>query len=185
MREGADFALLRVSDQHLGFRALRLPYRGPEISMLLLLPDEHAGLQDLETRLDAQFCAKLLARFEKSTPRLVHLSLPRFKCDCRIELAEPLSQLGIRRAFSEQADFGGLFGVPNAVGLANIDQALHRSTIAVNEKGTEAAASTMLSVTLGIGSSFKADHPFLFLIVDEPAGVILFVGRVMDPRQTR
>ncbi|KAK2189550.1 hypothetical protein NP493_103g06007 [Ridgeia piscesae] len=57
---------------------------------------------------------------------------------------------------------------------------IHKAFIQVDEKGTEAAAATV--VVIGHGSSptaFIADHPFLFLIKDKRTGSILFIGRLM------
>ena len=58
----------------------------------------------------------------------------------------------------------------------------------VNELGTEAAAATAISVPRGGGRppgqavDFRVDHPFLFVLRDRTNGMILFVGRVNDPR---
>jgi serpin B len=60
---------------------------------------------------------------------------------------------------------------------------VHQADIAVDEKGTTAAAATgvavgMKSVAL---SSLTVDRPFLFFIVHQPTGALLFAGRVVDP----
>jgi serpin B len=63
---------------------------------------------------------------------------------------------------------------------------VHKAFVAVDEKGTEAAAATAL-VMAGAGViredpvPFRADHPFLFLIVDTTNRTVLFMGRVVDP----
>jgi serpin B len=55
----------------------------------------------------------------------------------------------------------------------------------VDEAGTEAAAAT--AVVIGITSApsspveVTVDRPFVFLIRDIETGVVLFVGRVVNP----
>jgi serpin B len=57
----------------------------------------------------------------------------------------------------------------------------------VNEEGTEAAAATGIVIAPTSArepakpEEFHADHPFLFAIVDNRAGSVLFLGRVLDP----
>lgn len=57
----------------------------------------------------------------------------------------------------------------------------------VDEKGTEAAAATVVMMFFGASTKpdepkeFLADHPFLFLIRERKTGCILFMGRVMTP----
>ncbi len=67
----------------------------------------------------------------------------------------------------------------------------HKTFIAVDEKGAEAAAAT--AVLLAAGSALeekpepievKVDRPFLFAIQHVPSGVCLFLGRVTDPPST-
>ena len=81
--------------------------------------------------------------------------------------------------------------VPSVADLSGIDgthdlyvsDVIHQATIAVDEKGTEAAAAT--AVIIGRASvvltSLTVDRPFLFLIRDDATGAILFQGRVLDP----
>ena len=64
---------------------------------------------------------------------------------------------------------------------------LHKAFVEVDEKGTEAAAATVVLVFRGTAvqpmdpTPFHADHPFVFVIRHRPSGAILFVGRVCDP----
>jgi len=63
--------------------------------------------------------------------------------------------------------------------------AIHKALVAVNEEGTEAAASTAVLMEGGEAEPipvFRADHPFLFLIRDKRTGSILFMGRVVNPK---
>ena len=64
-----------------------------------------------------------------------------------------------------------------------IEQVFHKAFVEVNEKGTEAAATTGIWVEQGIDkvADFRADRPFLFLIRDNQTGTILFMGRVTNP----
>jgi serpin B len=65
---------------------------------------------------------------------------------------------------------------------------MHRAVIDVAEEGTEAAAATAVGV---VGTAmqpdspaetFRVDRPFLFAIVDDETGAVLFEGRIVDPR---
>ena len=69
-----------------------------------------------------------------------------------------------------------------------ISDVLHKAFVKVDEKGTEAAAATAVAVEAGgpppRALEFTADRPFLFLIVDRGSGLILFVGRVVEPKSS-
>jgi serpin B len=110
---------------------------------------------------------------------LVNVFLPRFKFETKYFMKDDLMEMGMPTAFSSSADFSGIV---EAGGLF-IDKVIHQAFIEVNEEGTEAAAATGVSMieSAPIVETFRADHPFIFLIRDRITGTILFMGRVMDP----
>jgi serpin B len=117
----------------------------------------------------------------------VDLALPRFKSTFKANLAPPLQQAGMRLAFdAARADFSGMTGRPATEVRLAIDQIEHRAVIDVYEEGTEAAAATAVSMVRTSvplrAEPFRVDRPFLYYIVDEGTGAILFQGRVVDPR---
>jgi serpin B len=82
------------------------------------------------------------------------------------------------------ADFSGMNGQHDLF----ISAALHKAFVDVNEQGTEAAAATGIVIETTSAriepskrEEFHADHPFLIAIVDNRAGSVLFLGRVLDP----
>ena len=163
-----------------GVQILELPYAGDELSMLVLLPEKADGLAALEQGLTA---AKLRVWTLRLRQLDVYVLLPRFTLTAQFELSRVLAKLGMRDAFSAlQADFSGMDGQ----GDLFIGAILHKAFVDVNEEGTEAAAATAVAVaTLSAHESptFRADHPFLFLIREQRTGSILFLGRVADPTQ--
>ena len=155
---------------------LELPYKGEEISMLILLPTENLGA--IEPSLTAEKLNEYKAQMKET--RLDSISLPKFEFDTKYTLNENLKALGMPTAFdAENADFSGMTTAEKIW----IDFVIHQAYVKVDEKGTEAAAATAVGI---VGSAmprnvFRADHPFIFIIQEKGTGNILFMGRVTDP----
>jgi serpin B len=171
-----------------GLLALELPYKGRQMSMLILLPQAQDGLPALEQSLDA---AGLEAIVQGLALARVVVALPKFEIDPpqSLSLGDLLVSLGMRDAFDRRkADFTGIANPPDPADRLVISRVFHKAFVKVDEKGTEAAAATAVSM-MRAGSAaprdapivFRADHPFLFFIRDNASGVVVFMGRVADP----
>jgi serpin B len=166
-----------------GFRAIRLPYSVASLSMVIVRPDDVDGATRLAGELDADALATLFA--DLTAPEMVDVKLPRFKTSFSAHLRPLFEQAGMTHAFDPgRADFSGMTG-ERQLGLA-IDAIEHRAVIDVNERGTEAAAATVVAILTWEKATkvelFVVDRPFLFYIVDDATGAILFEGRISDPR---
>ena len=168
-----------------GYDALQLRYKGRDLSMLVLLPDERYGLPELEKKLSVEL---IDAAAKKLAPQRVNVWLPRWKMTLDYDLVPALKGLGLKDAFAAKtADFTGVTDSAEGESLY-ISAIRHKAFIAVDEAGTEAAAAT--AVTFKTESApfnqdkpieFRCDHPFVYLIRDNNTGAILFMGRVTDP----
>lgn len=155
---------------------LEIPYSGRDVSMLILLPRHIEGHRSLEKLLSVE---NLNTWREAIEPNMVEVFLPRFGMTTDYRLDTDLKALGMIDAFSQNADFSGISS--DALFLTFV---MHKSWIQVDETGTRAAAGTAIGGGRGRMPDpfiFNADHPFLFLIQDRNTGMILFLGRVMDP----
>lgn len=177
MHRTADFNYTETD--HL--QGLEIPYLGDDLSMVVLLPKETDAITDFEKLLNRENLAKWLTGLTKQE---VIVALPKFKMTSEFSLADVLKSMGMTDAFSiDKADFSGMSGKKDLF----ITAVLHKAFVEVNEEGTEAAAAT--GVVVGLTAApprqpvFRADHPFLFLIRDLRSNGILFLGRVMDPRE--
>jgi serpin B len=162
-----------------GLQALELPYAGSQLSMLILLPDE-GRFDEVQASLDAQELEALIAGLQ---PQQVRLWLPRFEYEYALSLKDRLMMMGMTDAFDEtRADFSGMTGARDLY----IGSVLHKAFVAVDEKGTEAAAATAVimevtSAPAGEPITITVDRPFIYLIRDEQTGNVLFLGRVVNP----
>ncbi len=164
-------------------RILEMTYNGGEYSMVIVLPDHPKGLADVEKALTADALDRWLTA---ATYTRVALGVPRFRIEpeAAIELRKPLEKLGLVTAWdASKADFTAM--APKADQLV-ISEAYHKAFLAVDEAGTEAAAATTASMTVGGAPThepvpFVAKHPFLFLVRDTKTGTILFMGRLVKP----
>jgi len=155
---------------------LELPYEGDRLAMVILLPRQVDGLSVLEQGLTAP---KLEAWLGKLGKQDVQVWLPKFKTTTEFRLDEQLKALGMVDAFSGAADFSGMFGMRGP----HISAVVHKAFVEVNEAGTEAAAATGVVMKASRPPTFRADHPFLFLIRERNTGSILFLGRIVNPKQ--
>lgn len=112
------------------------------------------------------------------------MSIPKFKFETSYSLVEPLKKLGLVNSFTPNANFSGI----TAEGPLKINQVNHKAYIEVNEEKTEACAVTNISLMVGNSSGtspkykvFNADHPFIFMIVDNKTKGIIFIGRFVRP----
>jgi serpin B len=169
------------------YRAIRLPYEVQALGFVIVLPDAVDGLSEVVSRLDADELSRVLGALRSEPTRPVALAMPRFKSEFKADLKEAFQQAGMSRAFDlRTADFSGMIGMPASAAPAAIDQIVHRAVIDVMEGGTEAAAATAVGMRVtnmpAPAAPFRVDHPFLYYIVDDATGAILFQGRVVDPR---
>jgi len=140
--------------------------------MLILLPNEIDGIRSLEESLTAQ---KISEWKNDLFERKLQVQMPKFTMETDYDLIPELKNLGINDAFGP-ADFSGI----SNSGLF-ISKAVHKAFVDVNEKGTEAAAATAIVMDESAPPAFRADHPFIFIIQDNETGIILFIGKVLDP----
>jgi serpin B len=190
-----DVPMMRQTDKNFGyarregFTVVSLPYAGNDLQFVVLLPDDINGLRQLESKLSAD----VLAGCAKLEKRDVDLYLPKFKLEPpTITLAKQFEALGMKTAFNEpkgSANFDKI--APRTPDdYLYISQIFHKTFIAVDEKGTEAAAATAVAMMTATGLrspppppiEVKVDRPFVYAIQHVPSGVCLFLGRVTDPR---
>jgi len=118
----------------------------------------------------------------------VVLTLPKWKTESDVPLGDLLQSMGMASAFAPDADFTGMFDATQTPENLYIGAVLHKAFISVDENGTEAAAATVVlmeATSIQIDPvapfDFVVDRPFIYAIVDQNTGSVLFMGRVMNP----
>jgi serpin B len=191
MNQTGDFRYAKSS----AVEALKLPYVGGELSTVILLPKAPDGLADVEAKFlsNPRALTKLLADLDANLPVEVELKLPKLKLEDKFMLSEKLKELGMITPFSNAADFTGMAlpeEQPDGRGV-KISEVIHQTFLEVDEKGTEAAAATAIVMITTTSAPinpppppipFHVDQPHIMLIQHEPSGMILFLGRITDPR---
>ncbi|XP_037662055.1 serpin B13 isoform X6 [Choloepus didactylus] len=178
MKQHHSFKFTFLED--LQAKILGIPYKGKDLSMFVLLPNDIDGLEKIIDKVTPE---KLI---EWTSPRHleeknVNLSLPRFEVEDTYDLAAALAALGMADVFSEQAaDFSAM----SARSGLHAQSFLHSSWMVVTEGGTEAAAATgmgLASTSAGGFENVHCNHPFLFFVRHNETDSILFFGRFSSP----
>jgi serpin B len=187
-----------------GWQATELPYVGAggttPLAMTLILPD---NLKAFEASMTTTTLATVQAGIKSEQAKLakvsdsgqdicgtypyaVSLSLPKFGVSTRADLVPTLKAMGLTVATDPgRADFSGIASGQRS----HIGAVIHQANLDVDEKGTVAAAATV--VEIGVGGctgpdpaktvALRFNRPFIFLVRDQQTGAILFMGRVTDP----
>ncbi|XP_017792672.1 PREDICTED: antichymotrypsin-2-like isoform X4 [Habropoda laboriosa] len=155
---------------------IEIPYKGDELSIVIILPNEIDGLAAVEKKLENSSISEILRH---GFSRDVNLYLPKFKVESTIPLNSILQKMGLTDAFTTRANFSGI-----ADARLLISKVIQKAFIEVNEEGSEAAAATGLSVR-PLSSfwsppkpiEFCVNRPFLSIV--KYYNVILFIANVM------
>lgn len=163
-------------------QAIDIPYANENYSMTILLPRNIDQTDSLLDNIDNAEFTNIEDNFRKDS---VNLFMPKLQLDYKKELKENLNNMGMEKAFlAGQADFSKM--VNEIEDGIYIDHVTQKSFLKIEEKGTEAAAATVVGMKYtSIGDDdeiyVRVDHPFLFFIREKRTGTILFSGKIMKP----
>jgi serine protease inhibitor len=175
MRKGLAAKLAVLPD---GTRVLELPFAGVPLSFLAVLSPEGAGaLKSLEVRMTRELFRQMHAGLRVQN---VAVTLPKYSLRADFPAEKMLRSLGVKRIFSG-GDFSPLTAEPIEVSVV-----LHQAVFTCDESGAEAfAASAIIHEKAGGGSMklqpFKADRPFIFMVVQTETLAPLIMGRCAHP----
>jgi serpin B len=165
---------------HSIFNLLEMPYGSGKYSMLIFLPVSGKSTSDVISLMTAD---NLNDWISKLTEQKKKVFLPKFEFKFDNSLVDELKVLGMTDAFDDAK--ANLSGISDDARLI-ISEVMHKTYIKVDERGTEAAAVTGITVgttSAGPDNSFRVDHPFVFAIREKDTKAILFIGKVMNPNQ--
>jgi serpin B len=169
-----------------GYQLLELPYAEQDLAMFFVLPDE---IESVGKSLDNN----TFNAWQKALKvQEVQAYIPKFKLDISLEgLSKMLKSMGMKDAFDPYAaDFTGMQNVSKENGLFILD-VIHKAFVEVNEEGTEAAAATgvVMATKAAPGPDetpvFRADKPFLYMILHKPTNTVLFLGKLTTPPELK
>lgn len=156
-----------------GWQMLGIPYSDNNYNFYIFLPekDNHQPLNDETINRLLQFQEKIQ----------VDASIPKFSMENSYDLQKTLQTMGINAMFQNFVDFNEMY--ENGTGKV-ITNALQRVKVIIDEKGTEAAGVTALTMGRGIDMTippvFHADRPFTYMLLkntDSGQKEVLFAGQ--------
>ena len=166
------------------FEALELAYRDREVSMWIVLPKEGYDIEDVIEELSQGFDVLFANRREYMD---VEIKVPRFKLEWGTkDISSALKAMGLQRVFDVHKAQLEYLGEPlDPEGRLSVDGVFHKAFVEVDERGSEAAAATAVTVveTTAVAEPmrFYANRPFLFAIVENRYNSPLFMGVLTRP----
>lgn len=161
------------------FKSVKLNYTDGSCMKIFLPTDENKLVTDIIAETSAEELSAAMDTDYVNT--YVALTMPPFECDYKASLVEMFQSLGVMDCFTDgKADFSGMTAEVPLV----ISDVMQAAKIICDEKGTEAAAATVVTVaTCSDVPSYPVvltiDRPFLYTI-ESPSGETLFMGVITD-----
>jgi serpin B len=166
------------SDENI--QMIDLPYGNGLFTMSLIKPTSDSTPIDslIETDLSLENLEKWYGENEKDT---VDIFLPKLELSYEKSLNQPLENMGMPIAFTNQADFSNI----NRNGGLTISEVKHKTYLKLDEEGTEAAAVTSVGIgTTSVGPNnpvFNFNRSYVMILREKESGTILFIGKVGNP----
>lgn len=158
--------ILYLNDR--GFEAVGIPYGNGEMTMYFFLPVESSQIDNFMRSLSSSNWQKWMNSFEAEEVVAV---IPRMELNSELTFNEILQNSGMRRAFTDQAQFGSLCN-----GGPLISEIKQKTFLRLNEEGTEAAAADKVVFKKGGCPHIYLTRPFVYALVDERTDTVLLLG---------
>ena len=172
MNQTTEFKYADLKD----YQLVELPYGGEKYTMNIVLP-KNTSIENVVKNLNS---AAWQSAQNSLTKRKVVVGLPKFKIEYSKKLNGNLQQMGMVKAFSDQAD---LSKIAKPAGKLKVGFVKQDTFVAVDEKGTEAAAVTTIGIevtSLPVYPEIICNKPFAFLITEKTSNSIMFIGKVSN-----
>jgi len=179
----SNFGYKKAAD----YQAVTIPFGANQnFQMLVVLPNEGNDLDKVVNQLkqiDPKSSRPSLLSFSQLANKRIALSLPKFKLEpSSLSLKNSLAQLGMKSSFTNVANFSKM-AKSNDLKIADV---VHKTYIAIDEGGAEAAAATAVPMAAKCGGThnpnkpieFKVNRPFFFAIQDRQSGHCYFIGSI-------
>jgi serpin B len=188
LREGeppVDVPMMEVRSDQLrsysteAWQAVELPYLGDELALDLIVPT--GSFADLDAQLSPELLRTAFDGLDTAPRTPVDLRVPRVGFTTSLDLRDPLSRLGVTAAFDRNADFSRITN-DEVISLSKVP---YEGVFSIEEEGTNPRPDTASvrdeSPPPLTDRRIVVDRPFLFALRDRPTGLVLFLGRVMNP----
>ena len=157
-------------------------YADRKYAFAALLPNEGVSIEDYAASLTGE---GLMNTLDNAQNAEVETAVPKFESEYSVEMSDILKSMGMANAFNvNMADFTGL-GKSEA-GNIFISRVIHKTYIAVDEKGTRAGAATVVENSAGSAAPAEEpkivylDRPFVYMLIDCETNLPIFIGTTMD-----
>lgn len=162
------------------YSMIELPFKGNDVVLLAILPNEAEGMAELEAKLSPELLQQATAGLQNTK---IDLKLPKIKLETQsVRIDQQLANMGMPMAFSSQANFSDI----SKNNDLKIDKVFHKAFLEFSEKGVEATAATAIVMVRTAANPTKeilfwANRPFIFFIWDKKHNIVLFMGRIESP----
>ena len=156
-------------------------YKGGKYAFMAVLPNEGTDIGNYVASMSGDEITTLYQN--RNCGCNVVTKLPEFTFDYSAEMGDTLAAMGMKEAFTNNADFSKMFENTSVA----VNRVIHKTHIELDAKGTKAAAATAVTMrtnAVSVQEDFKKvilDRPFLFAIMDTESGLPVFIGTVCDP----
>nr|XP_969874.1 PREDICTED: serpin B6 [Tribolium castaneum] len=179
-------AFYYFESNELDAKILRLPYKGQNYALFVVLPNSKAGLSDLMKKVNLHVLKKQLYMLDKVP---VEVRLPKFKFNFQARYMKILQDFGLTQMFQNTASFPGIArgNIPHLLRMLVVSDIIQKTGIELDEEGSVVYAATHVQVGnkfAEVDYVFNATHPFMFFLEEQTSGTILFVGKVENPLET-
>jgi serpin B len=166
-------------DENDKFRLVEIPYGNGAFSMVIMLPQHGVELDEAIDYINSSRWSNIVDSESFASTVKTNVKMPRFEITYKESLVNSLMAMGVKEAFTTNANFSKISDT--SLFITDIIQS---TTLKVNEKGSLAAATTV--VNMGITSpsptpkevTFNVNKPFMFVIKEQSTNTFIFMGKM-------